>query len=331
MISLFSTFSVVFFVTSFRKTLTMKKEFINESGPEVSAAIYGFWRWTPGDLDSPAAFRDSVLFTRELGITTYDLSPSFAFGMVEQAFGDLFRDGVLQRDEVILIDKVGQKVYSGSHGTGTHIDHSPQHIAKSVETSLERLHTDKLDILILEGYDLLADPEETASALLKLQRQGKIGHIGACGFTVSQQRLLSSYLSQPLITNHIELSLLETAPLFDGKLDFIRGQHSRAMAFSPLADGRILLGSDDKAVRTRIALSGLGRKYEANVEQMAVAWLHRLGALPIIGSKEKRRIQNAATAWQIRLTHEDWYILLNASLGQHSETLIAERESAGFL
>jgi predicted oxidoreductase len=291
----------------------MKKIHINESGPEVSAAIYGFWRWQNADFNHPTHFEDVVLFTRELGVTTYDLSPSFAYGQVERQFGKLIEKGCLDRSELVLSTKAGVREFSGSHGSGIFYDLSPQYLVKSLEDSLRRLHTDFVDILILEHHDHLYDFEQTASALLKLQRSGKIRYIGVSHFNVFQQRLLSSYLQQPIVTNHLELSLLETSALNDGRLDFIREQHSKPMAFSPLADGRILLGEDAQAIKLRLALTNIGKKYEANVEQTAVAWVHKLGALPIIGSKEKRRIQNAATANTVQLTQEDWYYLYNAT------------------
>jgi predicted oxidoreductase len=291
----------------------MKKIYINENGPEVSAAIYGFWRWENADFNHPTHFRDVVTFTRELGITTYDLSPSFANGEVETQFGKLLADGTLKRDELVLSTKVGTKQLSEGFGSGTYYDLSAKNLTQSLEDSLKRLQTEVIDLYILENHDHLSNFEQTASTLLKLQRAGKIKHIGVSNFNVSQQRLLSSYLSQPIITNHIELNLLETDALQDGRLDFIKEQHSRPVAFSPLADGRILLGEDPKAIKLREALTVVGKKHEANVEQTAVAWLNKLGALPIIGSKEKRRIQNAATANTIQLTHEEWYYLYNAT------------------
>jgi predicted oxidoreductase len=292
----------------------MNKVFINENGPEVSQAIYSFWRWTGEELTIPNAVKEMVHFTRELGITTYDLSPNFAHGEVERQLGQLIGSKELQRDELILSTKTGIYKLPENYGSTTYYDLSPNQLQRSVESSLNRLQTDYIDILILEHIDFLVDFEQTASALLKLQRAGKIRHIGVADLNVFQQRLLSSYLSQPIITNHLELNLLQSNSLHDGRLDFIKEQHSRPMAFSPLADGRILLGEDAPAVKLRLALSEIGKKYEANVEQTAVAWVHKLGALPIIGSKEKRRIQNAATAQSIHLSHEDWYYLYNATL-----------------
>jgi len=66
-------------------------------------------------------------------------------------------------------------------------------------------------------------------------------------------------------------------------------------------------GKDEKAVALRAKLEEIGRKHDANIEQTAVAWLMKLGTLPIVGSLSESRIRNAASASDIKLTHQDWY------------------------
>ena len=85
------------------------------------------------------------------------------------------------------------------------------------------------------------------------------------------------------------------------------------MAWAPLADGRILNGTDSEAIVIRTVLDDLAVKYNSNIEQIAVAWIHKLGALPIIGSLNKERIKNAATASDINLSHEDWHKIYNVT------------------
>jgi predicted oxidoreductase len=126
--------------------------------------------------------------------------------------------------------------------------------------------------------------------------------------------LLASHLTHPIVTNHIELSVLQNYAINDGRLDFIKEQYSKPLAWAPLAGGRILSGKDKKALRVRKVLQELGKKHDANIEQIAVAWLYKLDALPIIGSPDKKRIRNAASAYSIKLTKEDWYKVYNAAL-----------------
>jgi predicted oxidoreductase len=183
-----------------------------------------------------------------------------------------------------------------------------------VGASLKKLKTDYIDIFLLENNDPLFNVEETAGILSELVLSGYIRAIGVSNFNASQHRLLAAHLSHPIITNHIELSLLQTSAITDGRLDFIKEQYSKPMAWAPLAGGRILNGKDKKAVNVRNALKTIGKQHGVKVEEVAVAWLYKLGALPLIGSVDKKRIKNAASAYSINLSREDWYKLYNATL-----------------
>ncbi|MFL5764727.1 MAG: aldo/keto reductase family oxidoreductase [Bacteroidia bacterium] len=288
----------------------MEKVYISDSGPEVSAAIYGFWRWNTASLVSEKKISDIINYNLELGVNTFDHSDQYGDGRVQELFGKALKSGSVKRDEVVLSTKTGIR----DAGKGNLItDHSAKHILSSVDASLKKLKTDHIDIFLLEGNDPLFNVEETASALSRLILSGKIKFIGVSNVNASQHRLLASHLSHPIITNHIELSLLQTSAIDDGRLDFIKEQYSKPLAWAPLAGGRILAGKDKKALKVRKALTEVAKEHDANIEQVAVAWLYTLGALPIIGSPDKKRIRNAASAYSIRLSREEWYKLYNAS------------------
>jgi predicted oxidoreductase len=289
----------------------MEKIFISDSGPEISAAIYGFWRWNAQSLTSIKKVEDIINYNLELGVNTFDHSDNYSNGKIEELFGDAIKAKSFKREDIVISAKAGVKSIIGSKLK--QFDLSPEHIKKSVDETLKRLKTDYIDIFLLEEYDPLINAEETASALTELIVKGKIKYIGVSNFNVFQHRLLASRLSRPIITNHIELNVLNTTAIDDGRLDFIKEQYSKPMAWAPLAGGRVLNGKDKKAIKVRKTLSEIGKKYDANVEQTAVAWLYKLGALPIIGSPDKKRIKNAASAYAINLTNEDWYKIYNST------------------
>lgn len=288
----------------------MEKIYISDSGPEVSAAIYGFWRWTSPSFITVKKIEEIINYNLELGVNTFDHSNQYGNGKIEELFGKAIQSGSFKRSDIIISTKSGKR----NDGKNSYSDHSSAHIEKSVDTSLKRLRTDYIDIFLLENNDPLFSVEETASTLTELVLNGKIRAVGVSNFNASQHRLLASYLSHPIITNHIELSVLQNSAINDGRLDFIKEQYSKPLAWAPLAGGRILSGKDKKALRVRKVLDVLGKKYDANIEQIAVAWLYKLGALPIIGSPDKKRIKNAASAYSIKLTREDWYGIYNASV-----------------
>lgn len=283
----------------------MKKVSLSDSGPKVSEAIYGFWRWTDEGAITTTQIEKTVNLCLDLGINTFDHADVYGDHTIEEHFGKIIANKSFKREDIVLFSKCGIRVSKDKYLT--YYDNSREHIINSINGSLKRLKTDHLDIFLLHQSDLLADPEETAMALAEIVTSGKAKHIGVANFTVFQHQLLASYLRIPIVTNHIELNLMNTTAIEDGRIDFIKQSFSKPLAWAPLAGGKILNGTDEKAVRLRAKLDEVGKKYDANIEQTAVAWLMKLGTLPIIGSLSEARIRNGASASDIKLSREDWY------------------------
>ncbi|MCF0072374.1 aldo/keto reductase [Dyadobacter sp. CY261] len=283
----------------------MKKVSLSDSGPKVSEAIYGFWRWTDEGAVTTTQIEKTVNLCLDLGINTFDHADVYGEHTIEEHFGKIISNKSFKREDIVLFSKCGIRKSKDKYLT--YHDNSREHIINSINGSMKRLKTDYLDIFLLHQSDLLADPEETAMALAEIVTSGKAKHIGVANFTVFQHQLLASYLRIPIVTNHIELNLMNTTAIEDGRIDFIKQSFSKPLAWAPLAGGKILNGTDEKAVRLRAKLEEVGKKYDANIEQTAVAWLMKLGTLPIIGSLSEARIRNGASASDIKLSREDWY------------------------
>ena len=283
----------------------MKKVSLSDSGPKVSEAIYGFWRWTDEGSVTTSNIEKTVNLCLELGINTFDHADVYGDFTIEEHFGKIIRNKSFKREDIVLFSKCG--IRSSDNGNLKYYDTSGDHILNSIDGSLKRLQTDYLDIFLLHHSDFLTDPEETAGALAEIVKSGKARHIGVTNFTVFQHQLLASYLRIPIVTNHIELNLMNTSAIEDGRIDYIKQCFSKPLAWAPLAGGKILNGKDEQAVRLRAKLEEIGKKFDANIEQTAVAWLMKLGTLPIIGSLSESRIRNAASASDIKLSNQDWY------------------------
>jgi predicted oxidoreductase len=250
-----------------------------------------------------------------LGINTFDHADIYGNYQCEELFGKAMRRKSFKREDIVLFTKCGLLIpYPGQANTRVeHYDTSRRHILKSLENSLRRLKTDYIDIFLLNHFDPLADLEETALTLSQVRESGKVKNIGISNFSVFQHQLLASYLKVPIVTNHIELNLLNTSALDNGQIDYIKQKYMRPLASAPLAEGRIATGKDIQAVRVRRKLQELSPKYNANIESIAVAWLIKLGALPLIGTRSEQRIRNIAGAFNIQLDSQDWYELYTAS------------------
>lgn len=292
----------------------MNKIYLSDSGPKVSPAIYGFHRWDEGYVNESNI---SKIFDRclELGINTFDHADTYGGYTCEKVFGKVLTASGIKREEVVLFSQCGTNVPHPNRPE-YHIRHfntSATHIRNSVERSLNNLQTDYIDLFMLNQLDPISDLEETAIALQQLKNAGKIRNIGVVGFSVFQHQLLSSRLRSPIVSNHIELNLLNTVAFDNGQIDYMKQRYMRPLALSPLAEGRIADSLEPKAVKLRELLVYLSAKYQSDIESIAVAWVTRLGALPLVGTLSELRISKIVNAFSIELDQQDWYALYEAA------------------
>ena len=295
----------------------MEKIYLSDSGPKVSPAVYGFYRWNKADVNE-AKMEAIVNLCLELGINTFDHADTYGGYACEELFGDILKKRSVRREDIVLFTKCGINIPHPSRPDIRikHYDTSKEHIVNSLENSLRKLRTDYVDVFLLNQLDPLSNLEETAITLQKLKESGKIKNIGVVNFSVWQHQLLSSYLRIPIVTNHIELNLLNTAAFDNGQIDYIKQKYMRPMATSPLAEGLIANSNEKVPLRLRAKLEEFGAKYNANFESIAIAWLVKLGALPLIGTTNEQRIKNIAAAFTINITRQDWYELYAVSRGE---------------
>lgn len=300
----------------------MEKISLGENGPDVSPVIYSFWR----ALEDPDGISYKTVQAKlhaclDLGITTFDHADIYGNYQIETLFGKAIKESKIKREDIVLSTKCGINIIDSSRPEyrTRFYDSSPEHINKSVERSLQNLGTDYIDILLLHHPDPLMDADETASALTTLVKRGIVKHVGVANFTVHQHQLLQSRLSIPIITNHLELNLLNVKSITDGTIDFIKQQYSRPLAWSPLAGGQLEDKNDESTFNIRSTLKRIATNCGINEEQLAIAWLLKLGALPIVGTNSITRIKNATTAVDVNLDKQDWYEIYYSAINTYHQ------------
>jgi predicted oxidoreductase len=300
--------------------MTLPTVSLRKHGPEVSRLVYGVWRLADephgGEL---RAVRERIDLCLELGMRTFDHADIYGGYRCEELFGRALREAPSLRDQIDLISKcdICLRIAGTTDYRVKHYDTSARHIAASVDRSLQRLATDRLDVLLLHRPDPLLAADEVAEVLRSLIAAGKVRYIGVSNFRPHQLSLLASRLEQPIVTNQIEVSVLCTEPLIDGSLDQCQQRRIRPMAWSPLAGGQ-LFGDSPRARRVRGVLERVGARVAAPVDTVALAWLlrHPAGIVPVIGSSRPERIRQAAAAATIDLDRQDWFEIYEAALGQ---------------
>ncbi len=295
---------------------------ISAQGPECSALVYGTWRL----LDDAAGAEPAALVERfhqliDLGVTTIDTAEIYGRYMVERAIGAALALDKGLRAKLEIVTKAGIYVPNAFHPERkvAFYNASAARLIKSAEKSLRLMGIDHIDVLLVHRPDWLTDADDTADGLNRLLRDGKIRSAGVSNYSVHQYELLSTRVDAPLVTNQIQFSLLHMDPMFDGTADQCQRHRVRPMAWSPLAQGRLLRDDNEAAVRVQQLCAELSPKYgDATVDQLAYAWImaHPSRPLPVLGSNKIERVLSAARATDIVLEREDWYALWTAAQGR---------------
>lgn len=287
-------------------------------GPEFSQIAVGFWRLHEWDFTT----KDVIHFIEnalDQGITTFDHADIYGDYGNEEIFGKALKERPDLRDKIELVTKCGICLTTENRPDHyvQHYNTTAVHIRNSVERSLQKLHTDVLDLVLIHRPDPLMNGAEMADIFMKLIEENKIKHVGVSNFTVSQAEMFQSKLDVPLTTNQVECSLLHTNPLYDGVFDQAQKWNSSPMIWSPFAGGRLFTDSDDQSSRVRALLNELSEKYDATPGQIALAWLLELPCKPqpVLGTGKKERVAEATGALDITLARQDWFKLLEASNG----------------
>ncbi len=297
----------------------MQKINLSAEGPTFSRIVAGVMSWGVwGANFSVKKTEEYINQCLELGISTFDHADIYGHYTTEKLFGDATKGSSSLREKMQLVSKCGIKLTTPNrpnHAIKSY-DTSKAHIIESVEKSLENLQTDYLDALLIHRPSPLMYPEEIAEAFEQLYEQGKVLHFGVSNFTASQLDLFSA--SIPLITNQIEVSLLQRAPFTDGTLDKCLEKGIVPMAWSPMAGGRLFSNEpNEQVLRVRKAAAPIQEKYNISLDQLLTAWLikHPTDIIPVFGSTKIERLKAAKEALDINLTREEWFSLLEAAEG----------------
>lgn len=288
--------------------MVMERLAIHPQGPIFSRIISGAWRWHTVSHDTVAKHIQTSL---DEGITTFDHADIYGDHGNEEIFGNVLKKNPGLRNKMELVTKCGIKFSSAKRPKTwvKHYDTSKEHIVWSVENSLKMLGTDRLEALLIHRPDPLLDPTEVAEAFTQLKQEGKVLHFGVSNFTPSQFTMLQSYLSFPLITNQIEISLSRVDSLFNGDLDLLMQHRTSAMAWSPLGGGKLMANERE--------MFSKASKYNASYSQLSLAWLlkHPSTIFPVIGTTKPERIAEAAKSMEIKLDRQDWFEMLQWATG----------------
>lgn len=282
----------------------------------MSRIVYGMWRLAEDSDTSPAHVQAKIESCLAQGITTMDQADIYGGYMAEEVLGNALK-GTGLREQIEIVTKCDIVAPAGRHAAARvkYYDTSRAHITASVDTSLQLMGIDYIDVLLIHRPDPMMDHHETGAALDDLVASGKIRAVGVSNFRSWDMDLLQSAMKTPIVTNQIEISVLHHAPFTNGDIACLQQRGIAPMAWSPLAGGA-LFSPENQALYAEI--SNVAARLGSDVTSVAIAWLmaHPARIMPVMGTNNLQRIAGFGKAAEVTVDRQTWYEIYTAALGE---------------
>lgn len=138
-----------------------------------------------------------------------------------------------------------------------------QQCLDSVQSSLDRLQTEYLDLVLLHwpSREKNYDHHEALDALMELKRQGKIRYLGVSNFTLAMLEEAVQYTGGQIFAHQVEYHVT----LDQAKMKAYCAAHGILLeAYSPLAHGNL---------KNNPVLEQIAQKHSKTISQIALKWL----------------------------------------------------------
>jgi aryl-alcohol dehydrogenase-like predicted oxidoreductase len=288
------------------KEMNMKHRQLGRSGLEVSALGLGCmglsYGYGPG-LDRAAGIQ-MIRNAYERGVTFFDTAEAYG-ALNEEMVGEALAP---VRDQVVIATKFGFR--NGDVNQG--LDSRPERIRQAVDTSLQRLRTDRIDLLYQHRVDPAVPMEEVAGTVQALIAEGKVRHFGLSEAGIASIR--RAHAVQPVAALQSEYSMWWREPERE-VLPVLEELGIGFVPFSPLGKGfltgaisaQTAFAKDDfRNVVPRFAaearqanqalveaITAIAEARQATPAQVALAWLlaQQPWIVPIPGTTKLHRLE----------------------------------------
>ena len=292
---------------------------------EVSALGFGLWpiggttSHGYGTVDDQEAIR-AIQEALDLGVTLFDTAPAYGNGRGEEILGDALAG---RRDEAVIVTKAGVP-WSEEEQTWLR-DSSYAEITQSAETSLQRLQTDVIDVLLIHWPDPDTPFEEPMRAFADLKEAGKVRYVGVSNFSIEQMRECLKY--GPLNAQQVGYNMFDRR-MENEMLPFCLEHGIGVMTYGSLAHGLLTgtfsankefdaadwrshgnifglplfkRGNFEKNIQVVERLKELAESRGKTMVQLAIAWILRQPAVSVAltGARSRREIEEniGGTDW----------------------------------
>jgi len=267
--------------------------------------------------------REIIRHAIDLGVNFFDTAIGYQLGTSEQYVGRALRDMARREDMVIatkFLPRTEEEIAAGINGQ--------QHVMNSINTSLEHLGMDHVDLYIYHIWDYKTPAEEILEGMNNAVRAGKVRYIGianAYAYQVAKMNALAEkkgWAKFISVQNHYNLIMREEeremfpycheeniamtpySALASGKLSKRPGETSKRQAEDSFMHFKYdATAEQDGRIVERVM--ELADRYGVEMTQVALAWLLTKVESPIVGATKLHHIEGAVKSLDLHLTADD--------------------------
>jgi aryl-alcohol dehydrogenase-like predicted oxidoreductase len=301
----------------------MEKRRLGKSDIEFAPIAFGgnVFGWTADEATSHKlldAFVDAGFSFVDTADVYSRWAPGNKGGESETVIGNWLKKDRSKRDKIVLATKCGMGLPSKAL--------SRKHIMESVDASLKRLNTDRIDLFQSHKDDKDTPQEETLSTYDELIKAGKLRAIGASNFEaprlaeaakIAKDKGLPRYESLQPHYNLMERGLFEgeledeclkegigVIPYYSLASGFLSGKYrAEADIGSARRGAGVKKYINPKGLAVLKALDDAAKKHNSNPTQVALAWLLQRKSItaPIVSATSLQQLKDLVAAPNVEL------------------------------
>jgi len=264
---------------------------------------YGAMQLTgPGVWGEPRDPDEAVRVLRravELGVDFIDTADSYGPVVSERLIREALHPFA---DRLVIATKAG---LARTGPDRWHALGRPEYLKQQAELSLRNLGLERIDLFQLHRIDSAVPLADQLGALVELQTEGKIRHIGLSEVSIDELTQAQQHASIASVQNLYNLADRRA----DDLVDHCAREHIAFIPWYPIATGRL--------ARPGGPLDALATDTGATPAQLALAWLLRRSPamLPIPGTSTVAHLEENLAAAELTLTDAQGAALDEASGG----------------
>jgi aryl-alcohol dehydrogenase-like predicted oxidoreductase len=248
----------------------------------------GIW----GDPEDPAEARAVLRRAVELGVNFIDTADAYGPFVSENLIAEVLHP----YPKGLLIATKGGLVRPSRERWDR--DGRPEHLREACDASLKRLKIERIDLYQLHAVDERVPLEDSVGELARLQKAGKIRHVGVSNVTSAELEKARRIVDVVSVQNRYNVADRSSDPV-------LAACEQAGIAFIPWSP--LSRNPNEAESPSRKALEAVAARRGISSAQAALAWLlaRSPAMLPIPGTSQSKHLDENVAAAAIHFTAEE--------------------------